>query len=152
MRTTLRYYILSSAVVLSLISPAVRPSAAGPPPECGTGHFAPSVFRRGSGDDAFLRDWYSAYLRAMEEPPLSCGKVLGESYRLLWRRTWHHPVSVRILRTDTEVALTAVELDGAGGFEPGAVVKRVEKRLDKAQWARLKRALATAGYLRRARW
>ncbi len=90
--------------------------------------------------DAFKREWYSKHLRAMAEPSLSCGQAAGESYRFLWLRTWGHPIAVRIEAGGSN-ALTAVELDGTGGFEPGEVLRRVERQLGAEEWRTLSHSL-----------
>src|SRR3954467_6279291 len=69
--------------------------------------------------DQFARNWYSQHLRAMSEPSLSCKEPVGTTYRFLWLRTWGAPIAVRVEKTAKGVALNAVELDGAGGYEPG---------------------------------
>lgn len=88
--------------------------------------------------DGFLREWYSKQLRAMGEPSLSCGERTAETtYRFTWLRTFHHPVCVRIEKKGSSIALHAIELDGAGGYEPGNVAKRVQKQLSQADYSRL---------------
>ncbi len=88
--------------------------------------------------DALLRDWYSKQLRAMEEPSLSRGERTAETtYRFTWLRTFHHPVSVRIEKEGSSITLYAIELDGAGGYKPGNVLKREQKQLSPADYDRL---------------
>ena len=96
-------------------------------------------------EDAFTREWYSKHLRAMAEPSLSCGQSSGESYRFLWLRTWGRPIAVRI-ETGPSNTLTAVELDGAGGYEPGKVSRRVQRPLNGDEWKTLSHALKTTGF------
>jgi hypothetical protein len=86
--------------------------------------------------DAFTREWYSTHLRTMAEPSLSCGQSDDESYRFLWLRTWGHPITVRV-EAGQPHTLTAVELDGAGGYEPGKVVRRVTRQLSAEEWRTL---------------
>jgi hypothetical protein len=79
-------------------------------------------------------DGCSIHLRAMQEPSLSCGKSTAEStYRFLWLRTFDHPISVRVEVNGSTSVLHAVELDGAGGYTPGKVLKRVERALSPAE-------------------
>ena len=83
-----------------------------------------------SGDDKFQRAWYSSQLRAMGEPTLSCGaSEQGEIYRFLWLRTFHRPIAVRVTLAHGTGSLVAIELDGAGGYEPGRVLHRTERPL-----------------------
>jgi hypothetical protein len=81
-----------------------------------------------SENDKFIGGWYSSMLRAMKEPSISCGRV-GTAYRFLWLRTFHHPVAVRIADIQNQLSIIAVELDGEGGYTPGKVLRRENKRL-----------------------
>ena len=78
--------------------------------------------------DMFVRHWYSKHLAAMGEPSISCGQP-GEVYRFTWLRTFHHPVVVRANDKGNHAIVQAIELDGAGGYEPGRVLRRTEKTL-----------------------
>ena len=95
--------------------------------------------------DAFRRRWYSSHLRAMAEPSLSCGVSPGESYRFLWLRTFGRPIAVRVEigRSNT---LTAVELDGAGGYQPGKISRRVQRQLSADEWKTLSDALKATDF------
>jgi hypothetical protein len=80
----------------------------------------------------------SKHLAVMEEPSLSCGTLEDtETYRFLWLRTFHNPVAVRVFRRGADYGLEAVILDGAGGYEPGNVSRRVTKELSRDQWQSL---------------
>ena len=71
----------------------------------------------------------------MEEPSLSCGTLEDtETYRFLWLRTFHNPIAVRVFRRGNDYGLEAVILDGAGGYEPGLVSRRVTRKLSRDQW------------------
>ena len=86
--------------------------------------------------DDFLSQWYSAALKALDEPSLweLSKSQKGESYRFLWLRTFHHPVSVRIdIRTDGSSQLTMRITSGAGGYGPGHLVKNTSTGLTKVQ-------------------
>lgn len=76
--------------------------------------------------NSFKRQWYSKHLAAMNEPSLCCAIKSAREYRFTWLRTFHHPVAVRITETADHVLLTATELDGAGGYEPGNILRREE--------------------------
>jgi hypothetical protein len=78
--------------------------------------------------------WYPEHLRAMSEPSLSCGQPEGEVYRFLWLRTWGRPVAVRITKDRRNATIAAVELDGAGGYEPGKVRRRTRRKLTDLEW------------------
>ena len=91
-----------------------------------------------SSQDKFKRQWYSKHLRAMSEPTLSCGPSSAEeTYRFLWLLSFHNPIAVRVARSNEGVQLSAVELSGAGGYEPGTIVKQLQKSLSPDQWQTL---------------
>lgn len=95
----------------------------------------------------FHRRWYSAHLRAMGEPSLSCGTSSDEEvYRFLWLRTFDHPIIVRIARSEKRVQLTAVELSGRGGYEPGSILKQMHKSLSSDQWQELTDRIGAVDY------
>lgn len=97
--------------------------------------------------DEMIRNWYSKHLRAMQEPSLSCGERTVEfTYRFLWLRTFHHPISVRIEKEGSSVTLSAVELDGAGGYAPGGIAKRVHRALSSAEQEKLLTKLNRIGF------
>jgi hypothetical protein len=98
--------------------------------------FPKSAFSTREGDDdEFTRTWYTKHLRAMSEPSLSCGLAHEEdTYRFTWLRTFHHPISVKISRTKSQIRLEAKELSGAGGYEPGKILRKTNKILTSAQW------------------
>jgi hypothetical protein len=96
--------------------------------------------------DQFTRKWYSEHLRAMSEPSLSCKEPVGTAYRFLWLRTWGAPVAVRVEKAATGATLIAVELDGAGGYEPGKVSRRVRRSLTASEWDQIVKALLRADF------
>ncbi|ALN56216.1 hypothetical protein GLE_0858 [Lysobacter enzymogenes] len=87
-------------------------------------------------DDAHSRRWYSRHLAAAAEPSLSCGGS-ARGYRFTWLRSFHHPVIVRV---SAQAGVEAVELDGAGGYEPGAVLRRSRAPLTAVQLQALRAA------------
>lgn len=97
--------------------------------------------------DGLTRDWYSQFLRAMLEPSLSCGQGSGGfAYRFLWLRGAHHPIAVRVEGSGSSLALSAVELDGAGGHAPGEIVKRVQRALSPAEQSKFRTRLSRVGF------
>ncbi len=75
--------------------------------------------------------WYAKHLRAMREPSLwkSSKDTSKQSYRFLWLRTFHHPVSARLeVAKDGTAQLFVKVLSGQGGYEPGhAILNRNSK-------------------------
>jgi len=97
--------------------------------------------------DLFSRHWYSEPLMRMGEPSLSCGREGdAETYRFLWLRTFHHPISVRISRSLEKVEIEAFELSGAGGYDPGIISKHISKTASVSEWQRLETALDSADF------
>lgn len=109
--------------------------------------FPPNKFDDSNAErDAFWREWYSKHLRVMKEPSLSCAAQDdgAEVYRFVWLRTFQHPVVVRITRQAGVVSLDATELDGAGGYDPGSILRREKRGLSLKDWSRLEAAVAYA--------
>lgn len=101
--------------------------------------FPPAMLDSDRGDlDDLRRHWYSKHLRTMGEPSLSCGAVAeSETYRFTWLRTFDRPIAVRVSSSESAVHLVAIELSGAGGYDPGGVAKRIERSLSSADWKAL---------------
>src|SRR5271169_2890576 len=81
-----------------------------------TQYFPAHVFCR-TGETEHC-DWYAPHLSAMREPSLwELSKSQStQSYRFLWLRTFHHPVSARLtVAGDGSGELSIKVLSGAGG-------------------------------------
>ena len=97
--------------------------------------------------DSLLGDWYSKYLRTMQEPSLSCGpRVDGYAYRFLWLRSFHHPIAVRFEKVGPQATLSAVELDGTGGEAPGKILKQTRRALSPAEESKFEAKLNQVGF------
>ena len=122
-----------------------------------SGYFPPRALtiREGSGgtDDAedIMVRAYAEALRRMNEPSLwglsQHDKGLSV-YRFLWMPTWGRPVVARIEKAGGRVALTVVQLDGNGGYDPGQVAFIKQVSLSGKQWDRLRRKVEEAGFWR----
>ena len=143
------------AGVLSLTSPPWTPVQDGPAyfPQslretslrCGL--FGPGARREVLSD--FVADWYGRHLRAAGEAPLF--EATGPTLRFTWLRTFHAPVVIRLdTASDGTVTMTATELSGQGGYEPGTVARRIERRLSAGEAAALRRMVEQTGVLRQA--
>ena len=91
-----------------------------------------SLSSTNSNLDKFVREWYSKHMSAMNEPSLSCGTP-GETYRFTWLRSFHNPVSLRVEVQEGIATLHSIELDGAGGYEPGNVLRKDERVLSSGE-------------------
>ena len=89
--------------------------------------------------DSFRNAWYSRQLRAMDEPVLD-PKQKSSAYRFTWLRTFPHPGTGRITADAGRFRLVAVEHDGAGGYDPGKVLRRLNVELSATQFGDLENA------------
>jgi hypothetical protein len=108
-------------------------------------YFPPRAFAEEQESNARIVEWYSKYLRTMDEPSyLSFAVPAVESYRFLWLRSFHHPVVVRISSADDRHLMTIKELDGAGGYEPGSLIVNRRRWLSESEWSNFSRRLDEA--------
>lgn len=108
-------------------------------------HFPAGALDPGSAHSDTARNaWYSGQLRAMDEPAL--GPTQNPVYRFTWLRSFHHPVAIRINAEMGRFRLTAVELDGAGGYKPGKVLRRREIDLSPTQFQELDTLVRSSGF------
>ncbi len=87
------------------------------------------------------------YLDAMSEPSLKAIATADRSltvYRVVWLPTFHRPISVRVVKSETGATLHATQLDGAGGYQPGKVSVRKTVELSRGQWDDLSRLVSEA--------
>lgn len=84
---------------------------------------------------AFENTWYSRHLGAAEEPSLYLASLSPpppgvETLRFTWLRSFHAPVDIRIETSGPgRHRLIVKQLSGAGGYDPGTVVKRLDRAL-----------------------
>jgi hypothetical protein len=113
------------------------------------GQYFPAGVFHGAGvppdRDARLQRWYGKQLCTMDEGPLA-DLPADETYRFLWLRSFHHPVSVRIESSRGRSSLVAVELDGPNGHDPGRIERRTERTLIEQEWQSLTSALSAAKF------
>lgn len=84
--------------------------------------------------------WYSKHLKALQEPSLwnLSRTQKSETYRFLWLRTFHHPISVRLdANPNGTSTLTTKATTGQGGYEPGKIFLNKKRALTKEEtdWA-----------------
>jgi len=98
-----------------------------------THYFPPQAFCD-AGETEHCERWYVPHLVAMKEPSLweTSKKQSNETYRFLWLRTFHHPVAARLeIRADRSGELFVKVLSGAGGYEPGHLIRNQSHKIDK---------------------
>ncbi len=99
-------------------------------------YFPQGVLGDNPKDDSFRSDWYSKHLKALQEPSLfqESKRSSAESYRLVWLRTFHHPVVVRVdVHANGSAELTAKVSNGAGGYAPGKLIENTARPLTQQQ-------------------
>ena len=121
--------IVIALVVLLIAALAVSLLVGGPQ------YFPSGTLAPDQSSDTFRDRWYSQHLKAMGEPVLYQDGPPG-AIRFTWLRSFHHPIAVRVSPSDGSYQLTATELDGAGGYAPGNVVRREQRLLSAAEFAR----------------
>jgi hypothetical protein len=97
--------------------------------------------------DDFQQEWFSSHLAAAGEQPLIALAAEKPAdallIRFIWLPTFDNPIVVRVEGAAVgERRLVAVRLSGAGGYDPGEVAKRVERRLSNAEWQRISSLMA----------
>lgn len=110
-------------------------------------HFPAGTFDGWQDSDRLVNKWYSRHLRAMGER--SIWEIVGdgeEVFRFTWLRTFDHPVVVRFSRKGYTFEIYSRELTGAGGYEPGRILRTDTKRLSKDEWCEFKRLLDETSY------
>lgn len=91
------------------------------------------------GDPKGSQEWialYSKYLKAMKEPSLLDRSKAGpsQSYRFLWLRSFHKPVSVRLdIRNDGGADVTVKVGEAPGVSALGGAVQKTTRTLSKRE-------------------
>jgi len=99
-------------------------------------YFPTDLLSSNPESDEFVAGWYSGQLKGLEEPSFwEWSQTLKtESYRFLWLRTFHNPVSIRIeINADGTSRLTRKISSGAGGYAPGKLIDSYTIILTKEQ-------------------
>jgi hypothetical protein len=117
-------------------------------------YFSPELFKLsyscnwGSGAkkvavlSEFESEWFSEHLRAADESSLyqdsrASRSSARETFRFTWLRTFHPPVVVRVEIDGQNGRLIGKQLSGAGGYDPGHLARKVERRLTAVEIERL---------------
>jgi len=84
-------------------------------------------------------NYYEQQLQALKETSIGNLRSDGvtQSYRLLWLRTFHHPVVVRVdVLPDGSGRVRIKETSGQGGYAPGKLIKNDTRKLTEleTQW------------------
>lgn len=107
-------------------------------------HYVPAGVER----YVFYERWFGGQLRAMREPILAGPGTLGRfhrRFRLLVLPTFDHGYAIRVDEDEDGADLHFVRLSGRGGYAPGHVATRGQRRLDRETAARVDRAVDQSG-------
>jgi hypothetical protein len=99
-------------------------------------YFPNRILNEDAQADKSQREWYSKFLTALHEPSFwqSSKTQKVQSYRFLWLRSFHHPISVRLdAQPDGTALLTTKITSGQGGYEPGHIIEDRKQKLTKQQ-------------------
>jgi hypothetical protein len=103
----------------------------------GQQYFPPGILGKGHQHEELTNQWYSKHLMALREPSLwetSQLDLTAEAYRFLYLRSFHHPISVRlVVAQDKTATLVSRETNGNGGYEPGRLIRNRTTHLSKKQ-------------------
>jgi hypothetical protein len=112
-------------------------------------YFPDRAFSSNSRNDQFASVWYSRDLRTLEEPSLleMAKSQTKESYRFLWLRTFHHPVSVRLeVNADGAATVTTKIASGEAGFNPGVLTVNISRTITSEQTKKFLNQIKGAGF------
>ncbi|CAN5691382.1 hypothetical protein BH10CYA1_BH10CYA1_04240 [soil metagenome] len=88
--------------------------------------------------------WYSKHLVVMGETSIQTlpKPKIQFVFRFLWLRTFHHPMAICVTKySDGKTTLSAKELSGQGGYEPGHLIKEVHVDWTKKEFEQLQSKL-----------
>jgi hypothetical protein len=101
-------------------------------------YFPPGILDETPQSSQFKEQWYSDQLRDLKEPSLwQVSKTQkAQTYRFLWLRSFHHPISVRLdVGEDGTAVVTTKITSGQGGDEPRKLIVNKSHSLTKEQTA-----------------
>jgi len=92
--------------------------------------------------------WYAKHLSAMKEPSLLAQRENTgiESYRFLWLRTFHNPISIRVENRNSGGKLWITRLSVKGGYDPGSVLAQKTIEITATQWEDITNTISSAGF------
>lgn len=112
-------------------------------------YFPPGILDEAPQSSQFKEQWYSDQLRALKEPSLwQLSKTQkAQTYRFLWLRSFHHPISVRldVVEDGTAVVTTKIT-SGQGGDERRKLIVNKSHSLTKEQTASFLDLINEAGF------
>lgn len=125
-----------------------RPRGMGAPAWTRPEYFDPSTLHVDPAVGGARQEWYATTLAALLEPSfLELARRPGQSYRFLWLRHWHPPLSVRVSRVgDLAVAELRVLDRTIDPSHPAGLRLRRRVVVPAAAWTGLLDHLQAAGF------
>ncbi len=133
-------YLIVAILTSSLLAQTPAPKGS---------YFPPNTLDDSADASHFAEEWYSEQLRALGEPSLweSSKNQKLESYRFLWLRTFHHPISVRMdVQPDGSSTLTTKMANGMGGYKPGKLVVNTTQKISAGETAAVLDRIEHSGF------
>ncbi|MEZ4332415.1 MAG: hypothetical protein R3F35_11710 [Myxococcota bacterium] len=96
-------------------------------------YWEPKTFDSDGFLDSLTQEWFGTQLCALGESPLR-EFTNKATIRLLWLRSFHPGVAVRVFESRNELVLVAKILTGAGGYAPGRVAREVRHPISREEW------------------
>jgi hypothetical protein len=116
-------------------------------------YFPVGVFSPHEDGMNWIAKFYSSSLAAMQEAPLSFIKDKNiETYRFLWLRSFHPPVSIRFYRANNQSYMVVKQLSGVGVPEngeanfPKTLTVNETRPVTEAEWQRFQELLKKSGF------
>lgn len=93
-------------------------------------------------------NWHEIQLKSLEEDCLADRKAEAGTviYRFTWLRSFHHPIVIRIEKSDNKVNLYWKTGKGLSGYHPQGIRKSGKKRLNIENWENFEQYLEKADF------
>ena len=93
-------------------------------------------------------EWLEVQLRDLKEDCLYNNETMPNAtiYRFTWLRSFHHPIAIRIEKSENEIILYWKVGKGAGGYEPKGLKKSGKKKLNPKDWTEFERLIKDSNF------
>ncbi|MGI1679883.1 MAG: hypothetical protein K6L75_14165 [Cellvibrionaceae bacterium] len=91
--------------------------------------------------------WYKKFYRGAGVRPL-CAHSSNryETYRLVILRTFHNPIFIDLEKAGSRIEVSAVRLNGAGGYSPGKPVEYKSSKVSTEEFKKFKQKIASVDF------
>jgi hypothetical protein len=94
------------------------------------------------GRDTFFVERYTQNLKALGESSFFNKAGSKDMYRLLWLRTFHNPVAIRIEKHQDDYRLFWKVSNGKGGYAPGELIGYKSRQISQSDWDQFQKLIA----------